>query len=969
MRRLVVAAVLLSACGGPGPRERFAAEVLPVLERRCLSGDCHGVAPGAEAAGDHVDRRFFYIDVDAAGRTRDVEAAYRITKTRINTAERPEWSSLIRKALRPEAGGLPHAATWAFASLDAPDCRVVLDWIASERDGGEGAPWDDLAPLERVFADSVLPVLRDRGCMQGGCHGPPAFGGAELAPPMLGAGGAFSVAEARRNHATARRHLALAGDVLRSRLLAKAMPLGAGGVLHRGGNDGFFTGPDDPGARAIAAWAAAEQAAVLGGPPRVEGVLFVRGPALPRKLTDLGEYRPGSDVWLYPGLAPGAQARNLTAAAHPAGPADVRDPAVSHDGRRVLFAMRVSEDDSHNVYEMALDGSGLRQLTFDRGALPGGGKDETGYPLQVVNRWPLYGPGGRIYFVSNRAGEADETWTGLDLDVWALRPGEEPVRLTHTPTPELAPAFLAVGELRGTLAFTTLRRTGAEVRGPVFRFPPDRSPAHPQPDYHPHFGQTAPAAITWGLRELPDGRNVAVLLDHDNLWQGGALAVIERQLGPDLDAARVPQASVPGFRHALSLVDPAASAGKDSPGGMYRDPAPLPDGRLLVAHARGPLDLASPHAGAAPDTAIHVATLGTRADGAATLAALEPLVDAPGLADDQPAVVAARPEEDEHHADAWDPERPTALLRHSGVPAVHAVLHSLPPVGARPVAADAPLARLIGMGPVPLAGTARVDPAAVANGDRASSRWSNGVHGPSHVLAELPLEADGSFLAEIPARTPLRVQLVDRDGLAVQPQSWSWLSALGGETVPQGVPAERYPRLCAGCHGALDGQAGHALPDALDAVTSASMTLAAYQDLDPRRPRAPVVVAPAAGDFDFGRDLGPVLVRSCALAGCHAGPAPAGGLALVPTPTPHYDAAYEALQAFGEGSTGGKRYLDERGASARGSYLAEKLLGRELDAPRALTAPCPPPGAAPLDPAEVRAFLRWMDLGAIYRSR
>jgi len=95
-----------------------------------------------------------------------------------------------------------------------------------------------------------------------------------------------------------------------------------------------------------------------------------------------------------------------------------------------------------------------------------------------------------------------------------------------------------------------------------------------------------------------------------------------------------------------------------------------------------------------------------------------------------------------------------------------------------------------------------------------------------------------------------------------------------------------------------------------------------------------------------------------------------GGLALVPTPTTYYDAAYEALMAFGPGSNGGKRYVDERGASARGSYLIEKILGRELEAPRVLDFRCPPDGAAvpPLDPDVIAAMIRWIDLGAVYRA-
>ncbi len=42
----------------------------------------------------------------------------------------------------------------------------------------------------------------------------------------------------------------------------------------------------------------------------------------------------------------------------------VRDPDVSFDGTKVLFSMRRNLSDSYHLYEIHVDGSGLRQLTF-----------------------------------------------------------------------------------------------------------------------------------------------------------------------------------------------------------------------------------------------------------------------------------------------------------------------------------------------------------------------------------------------------------------------------------------------------------------------------------------------------------------------------------------------------------------------------------------------------------------------------
>ena len=49
---------------------------------------------------------------------------------------------------------------------------------------------------------------------------------------------------------------------------------------------------------------------------------------------------------------------------------DVMSPSVSLDGERILFAGRKSENDRWRIYEIGVDGSGLKQLT--------GGPDDPG---------------------------------------------------------------------------------------------------------------------------------------------------------------------------------------------------------------------------------------------------------------------------------------------------------------------------------------------------------------------------------------------------------------------------------------------------------------------------------------------------------------------------------------------------------------------------------------------------------------
>ncbi len=66
---------------------------------------------------------------------------------------------------------------------------------------------------------------------------------------------------------------------------------------------------------------------------------------------------------------------------------DIRDPRVDYEGKKLLFAYRKGGTHNYNLYELNLDGTGLKQLTF------GEKWDDFG---------PEYLPDGGIIFVSSR---------------------------------------------------------------------------------------------------------------------------------------------------------------------------------------------------------------------------------------------------------------------------------------------------------------------------------------------------------------------------------------------------------------------------------------------------------------------------------------------------------------------------------------------------------------------------------------
>ena len=952
-------AVLAGCDDRSAARATFDERVVPVLEARCTSPICHGLAPGAEAAGDVVDRDLFFVDVDVGGRILDLTQAYQAA-LRAAVAEAPAWSPLLRKPLDPVYGGQPHFGGVDFDTPGAPGYRAIHDWIALEVEGGQDAP--PLDELETLFAEAVLPALASMGCLHANCHGVSASIPYRLEPPLLGG---WSTGALRANYEASRVMLALDGDPDQSRLLRKALPLHAGGVLHKGGNAAFLQGLDDPRAEAIRAWACAERQARLGQPcpapeaAPIEGFVFLRGPITPHHVMELDVWSPGGGLWLAEvddeTLTPSALV-DLTASLHADGPVDLRDPAVDPEGRRVAFALRRSAEQGHALWELDLQTGALAQLTPDGGTLPGGALS--------TDRDPVYGPGGHLWFVSTRAGQLADGGQRLDGDLYELDPASgEVTRRTWTPHGERKPTFYLIGEeAGGEVAFTALRdAVGPDPRAHPFRFPPELDT-----EYHQHFGITPLETLFHDMRETADGRYVSVVGDLDAAWPVGRLGVVDRNFGPEIppDAGwtepGLPFYSAPLARLDAESTDPALAQA------VYRDPAPLPDGRLLVARAPGPFDATDP--AAVPDLGIELLTLEEAPDGSGPrIATRALLVDEPGVADRDPEPILRRRPPEGRGEPRWDPEAQTGLLLHNGLPMIDALLGNLPPSGPKIPRDDLVAVRLIEALPRAPAGRQPVPPDQTRHGALDATTDSLGAKGCQRVLAELPLAADGTFQVELPAGVPFRIQALDADGLATGAPHNRWFYVAPGQELVQGTShlhAGTYATRCAGCHGSASGDPELAFAEP-DVVTTASLTLSRYEQQNPRRPiPAPQVGVSSRREVDFRRDVQPILDASCATAGCHDAATGAAGVTLTATPTQHYTDSYETLLTPGAGSVGGRTWVDERDGSARRSHLLELLLGVELDAPADLAAPGEQHGG--LSPSDLATIALWIDLGATF---
>ncbi len=87
------------------------------------------------------------------------------------------------------------------------------------------------------------------------------------------------------------------------------------------------------------------------------------------------------------------------------------DPDVSYDGERVLFCFKGSKDGSTSIYEIGLDGTGLRKLTDPLACSTNPGRHKEQHDVG-----PAYLPDGRIVFTSTRPnGLVPCNNTGVDI--------------------------------------------------------------------------------------------------------------------------------------------------------------------------------------------------------------------------------------------------------------------------------------------------------------------------------------------------------------------------------------------------------------------------------------------------------------------------------------------------------------------------------------------------------------------------
>jgi hypothetical protein len=420
--------------------------------------------------------------------------------------------------------------------------------------------------------------------------------------------------------------------------------------------------------------------------------------------------------------------------------ASAADPDVSFDGESIVFAGKKQAGDRWAIYEMNVDGSGVRRVTQDDA-------DDARSPFYMptvytIIKDPTKGtePREQIGFVRHFRDRLNEAGTGMTSGLFSCRrDGRDEQRLTLNLSNEMDPVVLPDGRIvyaswqratleRGYLGRVSLLSVNADGSDPMIY----------TADEGRRF-KTMPCVTADGL---------VVFVENEALEGDGSGALAAVTLRRNLHSHR-----------AIT---------RDSDG-YYRAPSPLPDGQVLAAWRSRDREGTYGIVRVDPRS-------GNR----------EVVFDDPAYHEVQARLVAPRPATDQRSSSVRDPDEASG---HDAAPHVEGKLYGLNvylnDLGvALPPGTIKHLRVIEGLAShkteeLPVEGIVPRVPGASRKGLPPIAK--------RRLLGEAPIENDGSFHVIVPADVPIQVQILDADGLALRSSGWLWIH-------------NRIQQGCIGCH-------------------------------------------------------------------------------------------------------------------------------------------------------------------------
>jgi hypothetical protein len=494
------------------------------------------------------------------------------------------------------------------------------------------------------------------------------------------------------------------------------------------------------------------------------------------QVLDYQRYVPGGSVnLLAPAQADGTRT-NLTSAY---AAADFNGADVSFDATQAVFSMKTSVNDHYHIYTVQLvagaDGSyQIHQLT-------GGMWDD-------IN--PIYIPNGQIAFVTNqmytqmgtRADEYEHARAALQLATVSIDGGDAD---RHLFTQNLSHSVAPFMRSDGRIGFSQWEHFGPVNDVKLRVVNPDGTQELAIAGQH---GKPANALFT--VKELSPNVMIGIGTARDRTIHAGALVQIDARNHSDpvcLDNSAYANGTTLGHacldeEHVTyQLLTPDVPTDDSaSVVGRYREPSVLPDGRILVSWAPGPVNDESEQSLTPPDFGIYVYN--------ATTGQNQLIYNDRTAWDLNALIVTPR---------AQPPSIPNLqYIQDSTVPArIGSVDISQTSLNETVTGAqfnNVPLGQALQQGAVAVRVIEGFSSEATVN--PVVSMFGLTMFEGAAVLGEAPVFADGSWLANVPPYLPLHLQPIDQYGLAIRNQQL-WIKGMPGEN-----------RRCVGCHESRTGQ-------------------------------------------------------------------------------------------------------------------------------------------------------------------
>lgn len=449
--------------------------------------------------------------------------------------------------------------------------------------------------------------------------------------------------------------------------------------------------------------------------------------------------------------------------------ADFNGVDVSFDAKQVVFSMKRDAEDHYHIYTAQLaDNNGK----FEIHQRTGGAHDD-------IN--PIYLAGGRIAFVTNemytamgtRADEYNHGRRVTQLATISVDGGDADRRLasqnlSHTVSPWT--------RFDGKIGYSRWEHLGGVNDVKLFAANPDGTQMTGLAGQH-----AKPSNSLFNVRELQPNVMIGIATSRERTIHAGALVKIDSRNKADSvcmddnvkDKGSRPCVDEENVQYTILTPDVPTSMAP-SPVGRYREPSPLPDGRILVSWAEGAVNDLAEQSVTPPDFGVYIFDEKTKRN--------QLIYNDRTTWDLNAIAVAVRPEPPLIRDLIGPNTDPGTPVRIGSVDVKQTSLNETVRGGQ------------FGDNGVPLsealkaATKVRIIEGFSSEAAKNVTMFGLTMDEGAAILGEADVNPDGSWLADIPPFVPVHLQPIDKYGMSIRNQRL-WI---------QGMPGE--DRRCIGCH-------------------------------------------------------------------------------------------------------------------------------------------------------------------------